>query len=176
MPCFEARTHREGETLHRPAGPLPFSVMDPPERPNGTIQGQDASDTDLPMPLRVDPQLTHYYQVFPENDEEHLYECTWSGLRSATEPRPPPPGHLRAGTTDHHNPNGPPRVPGPPLPPRTRLPGACLQGGQGRLPPPVPPRTRVPLGNLTRQFSCDLAEPARKLNHSRTETENHVSV
>ncbi|XP_056244191.1 phosphatidylinositol 3-kinase C2 domain-containing subunit gamma isoform X1 [Seriola aureovittata] len=156
--------------------------MDPPERRNGTIQRQDASDTDFPMPLREDLHGTHIYEyieVFPENDETHLYECTLSGLLSPTEPQPQPQGHLwtqgkgGTGNTDHAGTNRPLPLRAPPPPPRTRLPSACLPGKSGREAPPVPPRTRVPLHNSKKQFSSGLTEPAHKLNRSRTEIDNH---
>ncbi|TMS05667.1 Phosphatidylinositol 4-phosphate 3-kinase C2 domain-containing subunit gamma [Larimichthys crocea] len=49
--------------------------MDPPERPNRSIQRQDASDSDLHVPLPEDPngtQIYEYLDTFPEDDEPHL--------------------------------------------------------------------------------------------------------
>ena len=122
----------------------------------------------------MDPQREHQYEVpfyeslgnFPQ-DDAHIYEASFSGLIIPTEPQPP--GNTES--TDRPMPVRP-----PPLPPRTRLPSACLPEGPGKAPPPVPPRRRVPLGMSTKQFSCDFTEPAQKLNRSRTEIENHVSI
>ncbi|XP_018521847.1 phosphatidylinositol 3-kinase C2 domain-containing subunit gamma isoform X3 [Lates calcarifer] len=156
--------------------------MDPSERQNGTIQRQDAFVSDLPLPLREDLQGLYIYERLdnlPENDEMHLYELTWSGFSSPTEPQPQPQGHLwaqggggkggrgdGAGDTDRHNTNMPVpvRAPPPPPPPRPRLPSAA---------PPVPPRTHVPLDKTKKRFSCALPEPTHRLNRSRTEIENH---
>lgn len=114
--------------------------MDPPEDKCETVQREDVSLTDLPMPLRDDLQAMHIYEdlhQFPKSNETHLYESSFSGLR---------------------------------------LPSDCLPGRQDRAPPPVPSRTRVPRGNLRRLFSCDIAEPAHKLDRSRTEIHDHVSM
>ncbi|XP_070686958.1 phosphatidylinositol 3-kinase C2 domain-containing subunit gamma [Pempheris klunzingeri] len=154
--------------------------MDPPQRQNGTIQRQDASATDLYMPLTEDLNEMHLYEsieVFSEANETNLYESSLAGVITPTEYQPKPPGHLwshggeGSGNRDHQNTNG--RPPRPPLPLRTRLPSACLPGRQGQAPPPVPPRTRIPLSNSKKRFSCNLTEPAHKLNRSRTEIVNH---
>lgn len=116
--------------------------MDPPEGKCETIQSEDVSLTDLPMPLRDDLQAMHIYedlQQFPENNETHLYDSSFSALR-------------------------------------IRLPTDCLTGRENRAPPPVPSRTRVPRGNIQRLFSCDITEPARRLNRSKTEIHNYVSM
>ncbi|XP_036963200.1 phosphatidylinositol 4-phosphate 3-kinase C2 domain-containing subunit gamma [Acanthopagrus latus] len=137
-----------------------------PQRQNGSIWGQDASDSDLPMPLTEHQYEVHFYESlgnFPQ-DDAHIYEASFSGLIIPTEPQPP--GNTES--TDRPMPVRP-----PPLPPRTRLPSACLPEGPGKAPPPVPPRRRVPLCMSTKQFSCDFTEPAQKLNRSRTEIENH---
>ncbi|XP_033491268.1 phosphatidylinositol 3-kinase C2 domain-containing subunit gamma [Epinephelus lanceolatus] len=151
--------------------------MDPSQRQNGTIQRQDGSATDLPMPLIEDDYIYEPIEVPPEYSESNIYECTLSGLIPTTESQPKPSGHLQGheggspGSTDPQSTNVPPPVRLPPLPLRTRLPSACLPARRGIAPPPVPPRTRVPLGQ--KQFSCDLTEPAHKLNRSRTEIQEH---
>ncbi len=150
--------------------------MDPPQRLKGTIQRQDASVTEDPNGM---PHY-EYLEVFHEANETHLYECTSDGLVTPTESQPQTPdnlwGHARGGprNTDHQSTHR--SCPGraPPPPPRTRLPSACLSGRQG--PPPVPPRIRASLSNNQTQFSCDLTEPAHKLNRSRTEIDNHVRI
>lgn len=150
--------------------------MDPPQRRNGTIQKPDASGTE---DLNGMPHY-EYLEVFPEDDETHLYECTLAGPVTPTESQPNPPGHLWGhrgggpGNTDHQSTNRPPSVRAPPPPPRPRPLSACLPGRQG--PPPVPPRIRASLSSSKKQFSCDLTEPARKLNRSRTEIDNHVRI
>lgn len=59
---------------------------------------------------------------------------------------------------------------------RIRLPSDCLPGRPDRPPPPVPCRTRVPRGNINNLFPCDIPGPAYKLDRSRTEVQNHVSM
>ncbi|KAG7231120.1 hypothetical protein INR49_027160 [Caranx melampygus] len=158
--------------------------MDPPEGRHGPIQRQDASVSDLPLPLREDLHGKYTYEDisgFPENDDAHLYEYTLSGLQATTEPQPQPPDHLPAdgrgdtGDPDHHNTNGPLLVPAraPPVPPRTRLPSACLPGKPACEAPPVPPRTRIPLRKIRTANSFGPTEPAHKLNRSRTEIDSH---
>lgn len=151
--------------------------MDPPQRLNETIQRQDSSATDLPMPLIADLDAMHIYEVFPEDNAARLYESNLDGLIPPTESQPKPPGHVwdhgggGSGNTDYEITNGRLPVCGPRPPLRTRLPSACFPGRQG--PPPVPPRTRIP---LKKRFSCDFTEPVHKLNRSRTEIDNHVSI
>lgn len=119
-----------------------LDVMDPPARKSETLHSEDASVTDLPMPLRDDLPTTHIYediQHCSESNETHLDESSFSALR-------------------------------------LRLPSDCLPGRRGRSPPPVPSRVRVPRGNITRLFSCDITEHAHKLDRSRTEVDNHVSM
>ncbi|XP_073328066.1 phosphatidylinositol 3-kinase C2 domain-containing subunit gamma [Pagrus major] len=143
--------------------------MDPPQRRNGSIQRQDASNSDLPMPLNEDQYGAHIYEHlenFPEDNDAHIYETTLSGLIAPAEPQPKPPGNTEST-------NRPKPVRPPPPPPRNRLPSARLPEGQGNAPPPVPPRTRVSLSMSKKQFSCDLPEPAHKLNRSRTEIARH---
>ncbi|KAM4572847.1 phosphatidylinositol 3-kinase C2 domain-containing subunit gamma [Odontesthes bonariensis] len=118
--------------------------MDPPERINPPLQRQDASITDLPMPLRDDLQDSHlYYEVFP-----NVYERTLDGLLSPTEFQPKPPGIGDHGDTNHQGTNGP-----TPLPRRTRAPST--PAGPSRVPPPLPPRIKPPL-NGNNQLSCKL--------------------
>ncbi|XP_070763460.1 phosphatidylinositol 3-kinase C2 domain-containing subunit gamma [Enoplosus armatus] len=157
--------------------------MDPPQRQNGTLQRQDASATDLPMPLNEHLHGLHlheYLEVFPDDNETYLDERTLAGLISPTESQAQPPDRLSghgggggSGNNDHQSTNGPPPVRGPPPPLRTRLPSACLPVRQSHEPPPVPPRTRLHLRSSNKQFSCGLAEPAHKLNRSRTEVQDH---
>ncbi|KAI3371183.1 hypothetical protein L3Q82_023811 [Scortum barcoo] len=150
--------------------------MDPPQRGNGKIQRQDASVTE---DLNGMPSHYEYLEVFSDNNEANLYECTLDGLVTPSDPQHKPPNHLWGhgggdpGRMNQKGTNGPlpVRAPPPRPPPRTRLPSACLLGRQG--PPPVPPRTRTSLGNCKKQLSCDLTEPALKLNRSRTEIERH---
>ncbi|XP_059191672.1 phosphatidylinositol 3-kinase C2 domain-containing subunit gamma [Centropristis striata] len=142
--------------------------MDPPQRQNGTIQGQDTDD----------PPGIHIYESLdsPLRDETNLYESTLSGLIAPTQSQPKRLDPLRGqggggpGNTDQQNTNGLPPVPRRPPPLRVRLPSACLPGRHGLAPPPVPPRTRIP---LSRQFSVVLTEPTNKMNRSRTEIDNH---
>lgn len=153
--------------------------MDPPQRRNGSIQRQDARVSDLPMSLTEDLQGIDLYEYidFTEGNNTHLHGTAM--LITQTKPEPKPPAHLWGhmtggpGNPDHQSTNGPPPVRRPPPPLRTRLPSACLPGRQGTGPPPVPPRTRAP---LSKRLSCDLPEPAHKLNRSRSQIENHVSV
>lgn len=155
--------------------------MDPLQRQNGTIQRQDASVTDLPMPLTEDLHRMHIYECFPEDNETHLYERTLAPI-TPNESQPKPPGHLcgqwgeGSGNKDNQITNGLPPVRGLPQPLRNRLPSGCLPGKQGHPPPPVPPRTRIPLSNSKKRFSCDLSEPAHRLCRTRTEIGNHVSI
>lgn len=134
------------------------TVMDPPDRPNGLLQRQDAKDDDLPKSLNA----THIYKgldFFPGYD---LYEKASSGLIIPTEPQQP----KLAETADQQRTYRPVPVRPPPPPPRGRLPSAFG-------PPPVPPRTRAPI-NKTR-FSFELTEPAHKLTRSRTQVDSDVS-
>ncbi|XP_042352167.1 phosphatidylinositol 4-phosphate 3-kinase C2 domain-containing subunit gamma isoform X2 [Plectropomus leopardus] len=154
--------------------------MDPPQGRNGKIQRQDASDSDLPMPITDDQNIYESVDVPPgNNDESHIYEHTLSGLIPRTESQPKPPDPLQGhkggapGNTDLQRTNVPPPVRRPPNPLRTRLPSACLPARRGIAPPPVPPRTGIPIGNSKKQLSCDLTEPAHKLNRSRTEIVEH---
>nr|XP_046249410.1 phosphatidylinositol 4-phosphate 3-kinase C2 domain-containing subunit gamma [Scatophagus argus]XP_046249411.1 phosphatidylinositol 4-phosphate 3-kinase C2 domain-containing subunit gamma [Scatophagus argus] len=150
--------------------------MDPPQRQNGSIQRQDASDSDFPSPLAEETHIYEYLEIFPEHNETHLYETTLDGLIPRTESQPKPPNHLQdqggghPGSTDHQSTNGFRPVRAPPPPPRNRLPSACLLGRQDQGPPPVPPRPR---GLSQKLFSCDLTEPTQKLNRSKTEIEDH---
>ncbi|XP_031725847.1 phosphatidylinositol 4-phosphate 3-kinase C2 domain-containing subunit gamma [Anarrhichthys ocellatus] len=156
--------------------------MDPNQRPNGTIQRQDANATDLPVRLTDDLPPMHVYErigLFPEDNETNSYG-TGTGIISSTESQSKPPGHLwnhgggGPGNTGPQNSNGPPpliRRPAPIV--RTRLPSACLPGRQGHAPPPVPSRTQISLGNCKKQISCDLSDPLHKLNRSRTEMDDH---
>uniref|UniRef100_UPI0037E89608 phosphatidylinositol 3-kinase C2 domain-containing subunit gamma n=1 Tax=Semicossyphus pulcher TaxID=241346 RepID=UPI0037E89608 len=146
--------------------------MDPPQNGNET---QDAAVSDLPLPLTEDPLGKHSYEyigAFPEDVKTHLRERipTESQLRPSRlllEDR----GGGGLGNTDQKSKKEPPPVPSRPPPLRTRLPSACLGGRQVPAPPPVPPRSRPPFRN-SKQFSFDLAEPAHRLNRSRTEIEN----
>lgn len=148
--------------------------MDPPQRQNGPIQRQDASVSDLPMPLTEDLRGMDLYEYIDSTEDNitHL-------LVAPTGSQPKPPADLWGcmtggpGNTDGQSTNGPPPVRRPPPPLRTRLPSACLPGRQSSGPPPVPPRTRVP---LSKKLSCDLPEPAHRFNRSRTEIDNHVSI
>ncbi|XP_041794780.1 phosphatidylinositol 4-phosphate 3-kinase C2 domain-containing subunit gamma [Chelmon rostratus] len=145
--------------------------MDPPQRQNGPIQRQDASVSDLPMPLTEDLRGMDLYEYIDSTEDNitHL-------LVAPTGSQPKPPADLWGcmtggpGNTDGQSTNGPPPVRRPPPPLRTRLPSACLPGRQSSGPPPVPPRTRVP---LSKKLSCDLPEPAHRFNRSRTEIDNH---
>ncbi|XP_041852274.1 phosphatidylinositol 4-phosphate 3-kinase C2 domain-containing subunit gamma [Melanotaenia boesemani] len=136
--------------------------MDPPERRKGPIQRQDASVTDIPMPLRdtsQEPPL--YYEILPEN-EGALYETTLAGLLSPTEPQPKV---EETGNAIHQSTSGL-----PPLPLRYRLPS--LPTNSNRVPPPLPPRTGLPLNMSKKQFSCDPVEPVHKFSRSKTQVEN----
>ncbi|XP_019116415.2 phosphatidylinositol 4-phosphate 3-kinase C2 domain-containing subunit gamma [Larimichthys crocea] len=155
--------------------------MDPPERRNRSIQRQDASDSDLHVPLPEDPngtQIYEYLDTFPEDDEPHLYESI-PGLITSSQTKPPdhPLDHGRGvpQSADHQNTNWPPPVRGPPPPARTRVPSLpslpSLPSRQGNGPPPVPPRTRLPL--RTNHLSFDSIESAHKFHRSRTEVNNH---
>ncbi|KAE8296139.1 Phosphatidylinositol 4-phosphate 3-kinase C2 domain-containing subunit gamma [Larimichthys crocea] len=155
--------------------------MDPPERRNRSIQRQDASDSDLHVPLPEDPngtQIYEYLDTFPEDDEPHLYESI-PGLITSSQTKPPdhPVDHGRGvpQSADHQNTNWPPPVRGPPPPARTRVPSLpslpSLPSRQGNGPPPVPPRTRLPL--RTNHLSFDSIESAHKFHRSRTEVNNH---
>ncbi|XP_069564216.1 phosphatidylinositol 3-kinase C2 domain-containing subunit gamma isoform X1 [Brachyistius frenatus] len=155
--------------------------MDPPERKNRTIQKRDASVSDLPMPLTEDLQGMHlndYLEVFPENNEKHLYESTFAGLIFPTEPPPAPQGPVSAhggegpGNANHQNTRDPPSAGPPPVPLRVRLHSVCVPGRQSRQPPPLPPRNRVPLDNSKKRLSCDLTEPTCRLNRSKTVVDN----
>lgn len=158
------------------------NVMDPPLRRHGPIQRQDASVSDLPLPLRVDlhgKYTSEDNDDVPENDEAHLYEYTLSGLRAPAEPdHLPAEGRGDSEDPEHHYTNGPLLVPAraPPVPPRTRLPSACLPGQPACKAPPVPPRARIPRCNMHTQFSFGPTEHPHKLNRSRTEIDNHVSM
>ncbi|XP_026221877.1 phosphatidylinositol 4-phosphate 3-kinase C2 domain-containing subunit gamma [Anabas testudineus] len=58
--------------------------MDPPARKSETLHSEDASVTDLPMPLRDDLPTTHIYediQHCSESNETHLDESSFSALR-----------------------------------------------------------------------------------------------
>ncbi|XP_038562729.1 phosphatidylinositol 4-phosphate 3-kinase C2 domain-containing subunit gamma isoform X1 [Micropterus salmoides] len=152
--------------------------MEFPQSQRGTIQRQDASATDLPMPLSEDLHGM-YLTDYLKDSETHLYEVTWAGLIPPSESQLRPPGHLSSHggegpqNIDPQILNGPSPVRGPHPAPRTRLPSACLPARQRQEPPPVPPRTHVPVRNSKMTFSCDLAEPTYKLNRSRTEIHNH---
>ncbi|KAM8891306.1 phosphatidylinositol 3-kinase C2 domain-containing subunit gamma [Spinachia spinachia] len=141
--------------------------MDPNQRPpNGTIQRQDASDTDLHGPLTDHPFATHLYESIE--------------TASCSESQPDPPGHLcnpGGGGGHQSTTSGPPpplRRPPPRPPVRTRLPSECLPGPKGRAPIPLPRRGRIPVSNGKKQLSLDLTEHAPKLNRSRSEIHNHV--
>lgn len=143
--------------------------MDPPQRRKGSLQRQDASDSDLPMPLRADLNGTHIYEYLDVFPEDNLYESTLVGLIPPTELQPKPPGNADPQST-----NRPLPVRAPPPPPRSRLPSACLPGRQGHGPPPVPPRSREFFRK--KQFSFGLTEPPQRLHRSRTEVDTNVSV
>ncbi|CAJ1056399.1 LOW QUALITY PROTEIN: phosphatidylinositol 4-phosphate 3-kinase C2 domain-containing subunit gamma [Xyrichtys novacula] len=145
--------------------------MDPSDKENGRLQRQDATDSDLPLPLTEDPLSKHIYEDIHGAVQTHLYEL------SSTESQPKPSGGLMgdsggggAGNTDQDSKKVPPPIPSRPPALRTRLPSACLEGIQ--VPPPVPPRTRPPPSNNKKKFTFDFAEPAHKLNRSRTEVDN----
>eukprot|EP00064_Thunnus_orientalis_P007363 superscaffoldBa00000813_g7383 len=146
--------------------------MDPPQRRNGPIRRQDAYITDLPVPLTEDLYGYEYLETFPDDDETHLYESSWAGLVSPTEPQTKPPGLGGGGPgkSDHQGTNGPPKVRGPPPPLRTRLPSACLPV-RHQAPPPLPPRTGIPTSK--KQVSCEPTVHAPKLNRSRTQIDHH---
>ncbi|XP_072242196.1 phosphatidylinositol 3-kinase C2 domain-containing subunit gamma [Leuresthes tenuis] len=136
--------------------------MDPPERINPPLQRQDASITDIPLPLRDDLQESHlYYEVFPN---AHVYERTLGGPLSPTEFQPKPPGIGDPGYTNHQGTNGP-----PPVPLRNRVPSAPTR--PSRVPPPLPPRIRPPLDPSKKQLSCDPVEPTYKLSRSNTQVD-----
>ncbi|XP_061576944.1 phosphatidylinositol 3-kinase C2 domain-containing subunit gamma [Cololabis saira] len=131
--------------------------MDPPDRRAGAIQREDAIDSDIPMPLRDDLDgLPAYSHLAPENDEEHLYESSLSGLLNLAASQAKP--QEKPGNTTQRTRKGP-----PPLPPRRRLPSMPV-----RLPPPIPPRVPEPLKTLRKQISSDPGEPAHRLNRSKT--------
>ncbi|XP_042268176.1 phosphatidylinositol 4-phosphate 3-kinase C2 domain-containing subunit gamma [Thunnus maccoyii] len=146
--------------------------MDPPQRRNGPIRRQDAYITDLPVPLTEDLYGYEYLETFPDDDETHLYESSWAGLVSPTEPQTKPPGLGGGGPgkSDHQGTNGPSKVRGPPPPLRTRLPSACLPV-RHQAPPPLPPRTGIPTSK--KQVSCEPTVHAPKLNRSRTQIDHH---
>lgn len=126
-------------------------VMDPLQMQNGSVQRQDTNDDDLLLP--ADPDAAPVFlEVFPDDS---LNEST-SGFTIPPESKP-------SGDADHQDTNEP-----------GSLPSTFLPDGQGRGPPPVPPRLQVPL--INKQFSLDLSEPAHKLNRSRTEVEDQVSI
>lgn len=151
--------------------------MDPSQRRNQSIQRQDASDTDpsvTPTEDLYQSPIYEYLEVFPENDDSHLYETTLAGLITQTPSQPKPPDHLwdhaKGGpeNTVQQTRNGPHSVRAPPRPPhRNRFSSLPVRPG----PPPVPPRTRPPHSN--KQVSCDPIEFAPRLNRSRTEIDNH---
>ncbi|XP_054475928.1 phosphatidylinositol 3-kinase C2 domain-containing subunit gamma [Anoplopoma fimbria] len=153
--------------------------MDPNQRRNGTIQRQDLSVSDLPMPLTQDLSAMHIHDrigFFPVINEIYFNEPL-TGTIPSNEYQPNPPGPLwnpggvYPGTLDQQSTNGPPPIHPPPL--RTRLPSACYPSTQGHAPPPVPPRTQIPLGNCKKQLSFDFTESAHKLTRSCTEIEHH---
>ncbi|XP_068169428.1 phosphatidylinositol 3-kinase C2 domain-containing subunit gamma [Antennarius striatus] len=116
-----------------------------------------------PMPLTEDPHGTHVYEcieVFPEDDESHIYETVLPASTSPPEP-PPEPSPKPSGNADYQRPIP---VRAPPPPPRPRIPSAILPG-----PPAVSAR---PIAKPRKQFSCDLTEPVSRLNRSRTEIHN----
>ncbi|KAM9352333.1 phosphatidylinositol 3-kinase C2 domain-containing subunit gamma [Symphorus nematophorus] len=132
------------------------------------------------MPLTADEtHIYEYLEVFPEENEENLYESTLDWLTTPTESQPKPPDHLWGhgrggpGNADHQSTNRPCPVRAPPPPPRSRPSSTSSTDRQGNGPPPVPPRTRVPTSINRRPLSCDLTEPAQRLNRSRTEIRNH---
>lgn len=138
----------------------------------GTLHGQDASDTDLPMPLRDDLEAMHLYECIDDisqNDGSNLYEIPESP--TLTEPKP---GNEvwnfevgGPGNTNQQSTNG--RPPVPPRAPnlqRCRLPSECLRGKKVlRLPPPPPP----PRPGLKQQ-------PLQRLTRSNSEVYNKVSI
>lgn len=151
--------------------------MDPPERRNRPIKRQDANVTDLPMFWTEDLHGTYtheYLQTFSDDDDE-THESTLAGLISPAEPQSKRPGHGGGGPgkTDHQGTNRPSKVHGPTPPLRTRLPSACLPV-RHQVPPPLPPRTGIPTSK--KQVSCDPTVHAYKLNRSRTEIDDHVSI
>lgn len=165
--------------LHHPGGPqqlfAPYNVMDPPERRKEPIKRQDANFTDLPKPLREDLYGEHFYdylETFPDSDEAFLYQSTMPELLPPTNPQSKPPDHGEE-MNDHQGANRPSKVHAPPIPLRTRLPSACLAMGP-QVPPPLPPRTGI--HTVKKQVSCDPDVHAYKLNRSRTEIDNHVSI
>lgn len=136
--------------------------MDPLQMQNGSVQRPDTNDDDLLLP--ADPDAAPVFlEVFP-NDS--LNQST-SGFTIQPESKP-------SDNLDHQDTNGPCPVQPPTPPLEGSLPSAFLPDGQGRGPPPVPPRLQVPL--INKQFSLDLLEPAHKLNRSRTEVEDQVSI
>ncbi|XP_004567786.1 phosphatidylinositol 3-kinase C2 domain-containing subunit gamma [Maylandia zebra] len=136
-----------------------------------TLHREDASDTDLPMPLRDDLEAIHLYESIDDlsqNDGPNLYDIPESP--TLTQPKPGNdiwnfeiggPGNTNQQST----------IGRPPVPPRSpnlqrcRLPSECLRGEKVlRLPPPPPP----PRPGLKKQVSCDFSEPLQRLTRSKT--------
>lgn len=142
--------------------------MDPPGNQHGTLQRQDATVTDPPLPLTEDLQNMQLYEcleVFPENDDAHVYESTLSGLIPPAEQLPKPTGPVGAsggeGAQKKISGHRPDIL-------RHRLPSACLPGVQRGPPPPLPPRNRGSVCNTRNNFFYDQTEPNPKINRSRT--------
>lgn len=144
-----------------------------------TLHREDASDTDLPMPLRDDLEAIHLYESIDDlsqNDGPNLYDIPESP--TLTQPKPGNdiwnfeiggPGNTNQQST----------IGRPPVPPRSpnlqrcRLPSECLRGEKVlRLPPPPPPPPRP---GLKKQVSCDFSEPLQRLTRSKTVC-NQVSI